>query len=143
MKARVVLSKLGHALQLALSPSSEGHIADISSCESSPDTACVRHNSCGLAASKEVPSPFLLPRVNVALQNIQDSEATRRHTYGNLTILLVVISRQDLYHKRYLQSCLDGEVCINTAKIHLATPKIKVYSPGKLADLYSLKSLLK
>lgn len=69
--------------------------------------------------------------------------------YGNLTILLVLITlqsgrtRQDLYHKCYLQSCLDGEVCVNIAKILLPTPKIKVYSPGQLTDLHSLKSLLK
>lgn len=91
-KAWIILSDLVRALQLAPSPSLEGHIADISSCESSPNTACVRHNSCGLAASREVPSAFLLPRVNVALQNIQDSKATRRHMYSYLTILLATIT---------------------------------------------------
>lgn len=77
-KAWVIFRELASALQLAPGPSSEGHTADISSCESPPDTAWVQHNSCGLAALREVLSPCLLPRVNVALQNTWHSKATKR-----------------------------------------------------------------
>lgn len=77
-KAWVIWRELVSGLQLAPGPSSEGDTADISSCESPPDPACVQHNSCGLAALREVPPPCFLPRVNVALRNTQDSKAAKR-----------------------------------------------------------------